>query len=266
MPAALGLRLEPPAAFSVYLRGDAPDPKFVPCRRRTASAKRPIVSPGLPVPTPILVLNRPSGLLERLMSPFVRTRLLPAAGFVAGFVVLATALTLVLLARGGGNAGSGVGGSFALTSQDAATVTQTALAGHPTLVFFGYTHCPDVCPATLSEISSVFKALGSDPAAQREARALFITVDPQRDTPVVMKDYLSSFDPRITGLTGTPGEIKGVESVYKAYAKAVPDADGTYTMDHTAITYLMDKDGNFVGAFNLDRPAPQAAAELRQYF
>ena len=107
----------------------------------------------------------------------------------------------------------------------------------------------------------MFKAAGSnDPT-----RALFITVDPQRDTPPVLKDYLQSFDPRITALTGTPEQIRQVEADYKAYAKAVTDKDGTYSMDHTAITYLMDKQGRFVGGFNLDRPAQEAAAELKQY-
>ena len=157
---------------------------------------------------------------------------------------------------------SSVGGPFALTSQDGAPVTEKALLGHPTLVFFGYTHCPDVCPTTLADISSMFKALGNN----AKARALFITVDPQRDTPVVLKDYMTSFDPRITALTGTPDEIKAVERAYKVYAKAVPDKDGTYTMDHTAITYLMDKDGRFVSAFNFDRPAQQSAAELKTYY
>jgi protein SCO1/2 len=155
-----------------------------------------------------------------------------------------------------------VGGPFALTSQDGAPVTERALLGQPTLVFFGYTHCPDVCPATLSEISAVFRALGPD----AKAKALFVTVDPERDTPVVLKDYLTSFDPRITGLTGAPAAVKQMESGYKVYAKSVPDKDGTYTMDHTAITYLMDKDGAFVGAFNLDRSAKDAAEELRHYF
>jgi protein SCO1/2 len=198
------------------------------------------------------------------MTPIARTRILTFGGLLAGFIALGLVAVLLVLPRGGGNGRSAVGGPFALTAQDGTTVTQHALDGHPTLVFFGYTHCPDVCPATLAEISAVFKALGPDDKAQ--AKALFITVDPERDTPVVMKDYLSSFDPRITGLTGTPEQIKSVETAYKAYAKAVPDKDGTYTMDHTAITYLMDKDGTFVGAFNLDRPAKDAAAELKQYF
>lgn len=196
------------------------------------------------------------------MTPFTRDRVLPAFGFLAGFVVLATVAAVLILPKDKPATVATVGGPFTLTSQEGKTVTEKALEGHPSLIFFGYTHCPDVCPAALSQMSALFKALGPD----EKARAFFVTVDPQRDTPVVMKDYLSSFDPRITGLTGTPEAISKVETEYKVYAKAVPDKDGTYSMDHTAVTYLMDKDGNFVGAFDLDRPTPQAAAELKQYF
>ncbi len=196
------------------------------------------------------------------MTPFVRYRALPLAGIVICFALIGFAAARLLLPQLGASSAGGVGGPFALISQDGKTVTQEALQGHPTLVFFGYTHCPDVCPATLAEISSVLKTLGP----KDEARAIFITVDPERDTPVVLKDYLSSFDSRITGLTGTPAQITAVEHAYKAYAKAVPDKDGTYTMDHTAITYLMNKNGAFVGGFNLDRPAKEAASELQTYF
>ena len=194
---------------------------------------------------------------KRSLNPIV-----PVVGFAAALAVLgAVAMTLVL--PGADRATAAVGGPFALTTQDGATVTQAALQGHPTLVFFGYTHCPDVCPTTLSSISAVMKALGPDkPDAPR---ALFVTVDPERDTPAVLKDYLDSFDPRITGLTGTPDAIRKVEGEYKVYAKAVPDRDGTYSMDHTAMTYLMDKRGRFVGGFNLDRPPAEAAAELKSY-
>ena len=189
-------------------------------------------------------------------------KLLLLVGFVAGFIVLALVAGVVLL-RGGDSQGgtAAVGGPFTLVAQDGTPVTEQALKGQPSLVFFGYTHCPDVCPATLSEISSVFKALGPD----AKAKAFFVTVDPQRDTPVVMKDYLSSFDPRITGLTGSPAAIKKVEDDYKVYAEAKADKDGTYTMDHTAITYLMDKNGLFVSGFNLDRSPADAAAELKRY-
>ena len=194
------------------------------------------------------------------MSPRLRTRLFPYIGILVGFAVLAAVAVAMVLPRAGQSA-STVGGPFDLTSQDGAPVTQAALSGHPTLVFFGYTHCPDVCPATLAQISSLFQAMGAD----EKARALFVTVDPQRDTPPVLKDYLESFDRRITALTGTPEQVHQVEAAYKVYAKAVPDKDGTYSMDHTAITYLMDKRGRFVGGFNLDRPAQEAAAELKQY-
>ena len=193
-------------------------------------------------------------------SSAVRTRILPLALAAVGFVALAAIAATILIPRAGRSTTT-IGGPFTLTSQDGTPVTAAALDGHPTLVFFGYTHCPDVCPATLAEISSVFKAMGPAEAS----RALFITVDPERDTPPVLKDYLQSFDPRITALTGTPDQIRNVESEYKAYAKAIPDKDGTYSMDHTAITYLMDKRGHFVGGFNLDRPAQEAAAELKQY-
>ena len=190
----------------------------------------------------------------------VLTRLLPFLGALLGLLVV-VGFAAILLKPRAGRSTTAIGGPFTLTSQDGTPVTQATLDGHPTLVFFGYTHCPDVCPATLAEISSVFKAAGPDD----KARALFITVDPQRDTPPVLKDYLQSFDPRITALTGTPEQIRQVEADYKAYAKAIPDKDGTYSMDHTAITYLMDKRGRFVGGFNLDRPARESVAELKQY-
>lgn len=191
-----------------------------------------------------------------------RNRLLTLIGLAVGALALAAITVFVVLPHKGGQSGGGIGGSFALTDDKGQPITEAALKGHPTLVFFGYTHCPDVCPATLAEISSVFKALGPDP----RAHALFVTVDPARDTVPVMKDYVSSFDPRIVGVTGSPEAIRQMESEYKVYAKAEPAKDGNYTMDHTAITYLMDKNGEFVGAFNLDRPAKDAAAELKGYF
>ena len=112
------------------------------------------------------------------------------------------------------------------------------MKGRPYLVFFGYTHCPDVCPTSLFEISEVFKALGKD--ADR-AGALFVTVDPERDTPAVLKEYLSNFDPHLRGLTGDPAAVAAALKAYRVYAKKVPLTDGDYTMDHTAVVYLMDK-------------------------
>ena len=199
-------------------------------------------------------------MISSARSSIVLTRILPIAGILVGFIAVA-ALTWSVLQPRIGRRTATIGGPFNLMSQDGTPVTQSALDGHATLVFFGYTHCPDVCPATLAEISAVFKAAGPN----SKFRALFITVDPRRDTLPVLKDYMQSFDPRITALTGTPEQIRGVEGDYKAYAKAVPDNDGTYSMDHTAITYLMDKHGHFIGGFNLDRPPQDSVAELKQY-
>ncbi|MDX7953506.1 SCO family protein [Lichenihabitans sp. Uapishka_5] len=151
-----------------------------------------------------------------------------------------------------------VGGAFALTDQDGHPATEALLRGEPTLVFFGYTHCPDVCPTTLSDLSAMFRVLGQDAKAQ----ALFITVDPWRDTPAVLKDYLSNFDPRIRALTGSPDAVAAVERAYKVYVKKVPTAGGDYAMDHTALVYLMDKDGRFVNGFNLSQSPEKAAADL----
>jgi len=155
-----------------------------------------------------------------------------------------------------------IGGPFELTDQSGAAVTEKSLQGRPTLIFFGFTHCPDVCPTSLFEISEVLRAMGSD--ADR-VNAYFISVDPERDNAQAMKDYLSSFDPHLKGLTGDPAAVAKVTSEYRVYAKKVPLKDGDYTMDHTALVYLMDRDGKFVAPFNLKRTPGEAAAELKHY-
>jgi len=155
-----------------------------------------------------------------------------------------------------------IGGPFQLTDQAGQTVTEKAMQGRPTLIFFGYTHCPDVCPTTLFEMSEVLRVMGKD--ADR-LNAYYISVDPDRDTVSSMKDYLSSFDPRLKGLTGNPDQIAKVLSEYRVYAKKVPLKDGDYTMDHTALIYLIDRDGKFVAPFNLNRKPEEAAADLKRY-
>ena len=137
------------------------------------------------------------------------------------------------------------------------------MKGRPFLVFFGYTHCPDICPTTLFEMSEVMHALGKD--ADR-IDALFITVDPERDTPAVMKDYLSSFDPHLRGATGDAKAIDAVEKDYRVYAKKVPTDNGDYSMDHTALVYLMDKQGRFVAPFKLDRKPEEGGGRSAALF
>jgi protein SCO1/2 len=178
---------------------------------------------------------------------------------------LAAGLLVVLWLVGGLSsvtASASIGGPFQLTDQAGQTVTDKNLKGKPTLIFFGFTHCPDVCPTSLFEISEVLRAMGKD--ADR-VNAYFVSVDPERDTAAAMKDYLSSFDPHLKGLTGDEAAVAKVISGFRVYAKKVPLKDGDYTMDHTALIYLMDRDGKFVAPFNLKRKPEEAAADLKRY-
>ena len=189
--------------------------------------------------------------------------ILVSAAALGGLVLC---FSLVLLAGGlmspaGAPQTAAIGGPFRLTNQNGTTVTEQDLKGAPFLVFFGFTHCPEVCPTTLFEISEIFRKLGPD--ADR-ARAVFVTIDPERDTPGALKDYLSSFDPHMVGLTGDAAELAAVAKAYRVYYKKVP-LEQDYTMDHTTIVYLMDKEGRFVSPFSLKRTTDAAAADLRRY-
>src|SRR5450631_205058 len=184
---------------------------------------------------------------------------------VIGFAVGLAGLGGLVYAVMPGNANLGspeIGGSITMIGQDGRVVTNADLAGRPYLVFFGYTHCPDFCPTALFDISAVFKELGPD----KKVAALFVTVDPERDTPDVLKTYLENFDSRIIGLTGDAQKIEAISKAFRVYAKKVPgEKTGGYTVDHTGIVYLMDKRGKFVNAFNLQRPPQQSARELEAF-
>ena len=191
--------------------------------------------------------------------------MLVLAAFLSG-LVLFFGVILFISGRGVspiGQAVAGVGGPFHLEDQNGKPVSDQDMKGRPFLVFFGFTHCPDVCPTTLFDLSQLLRQLGPD--ADRTG-ALFITVDPERDTPAVMKDYLSNFDPHLRGLTGDQASIDAATRAYRVYAKKVPLPGGDYTMDHTALVYLMDKDGQFVAPFDLKRTSETAAVDLRRYF
>jgi len=186
------------------------------------------------------------------------------AAFLGGLVLFFGAIIFVTGRAPSpiGQAVAAVGGPFHLEDQNGKPVSDADMKGKPFLVFFGFTHCPDICPTTLFEISQVMKALGPD--ADRTG-ALFITVDPERDTPAVLKDYLSNFDPHLRGLTGNRPSIDAAIKAYRVYAKKIPLENGDYTMDHTAVVYLMDKDGNFVAPFSVGRTPEAEAADLRRY-
>src|SRR5262245_34943378 len=155
-----------------------------------------------------------------------------------------------------------IGGPFKLVNQDGRTVTDQDFKGKPFLVFFGFTHCPEICPTTLFEISEILRKLGPD--ADR-THALFITVAPEQATHKALKDYLSSFDPHLSGLTGDADAIAAVAKSYRAIYRKVPLEQGGYTMDHTAIIYLMDKQGRFVAPFSIKRGTEAAVSELRKH-
>ena len=198
------------------------------------------------------------------MNPRVLRLLVIFAAFFAG---LALCLGVIVLAGGRGGVTGGIktaaiGGPFRLIDQNGEPFSDTDLRGKSFLVFFGFTHCPDVCPTTLFDISEIMRNLGKD--ADRTA-AVFITVDPERDTPEALKEYLSSFDPHVRGLSGDLANIAAVAKAYRVYYRKVPLEGGDYTMDHTAIVYLMGKDGHFIAPFSLKRSPEVAAADLRKY-
>ena len=184
------------------------------------------------------------------------------AAFASSLVVALVVVLWMLGGLRGVTAPAAIGGPFQLTDQAGQSITEKNLRGKPTLIFFGFTHCPDVCPTSLFEISEVLRAMGGD--ADR-VNAWFISVDPERDTGAAMKDYLSSFDPHLKGLTGDTDAVAKVISGFRVYAKKVPLKDGDYTMDHTALIYLMDRDGKFVAPFNLKRTPEEAAKDLKRY-
>jgi protein SCO1/2 len=153
-----------------------------------------------------------------------------------------------------------IGGPFTLVDHRGRTVTERDFAGRPKLVFFGFTHCPDVCPTTLTEISARFAKIG--PAADR-VQVLFITADPERDTPELMALYLQSFDPRIVGLSGTREQIDAVMKAYGAVGKRV-ETSGGYNVDHTASVYMIGADGRFLGLIDHHEAEEMAIAKIRR--
>ena len=190
--------------------------------------------------------------------------MLVLAAFLSGLVLF---FGVILFVTGRapspiGPAVAAVGGPFHLEDQNGKPVSDADMKGRPFLVFFGFTHCPDICPTTLFDMSQMLRALGPD--ADRTG-ALFITVDPERDTPAAIKDYLSNFDPHVRGLTGDPTAINAAIRAYRVYAKKVPLENGDYTMDHTALVYLMDKNGRFIAPFDVSRTPAAEAADLRRY-
>ena len=192
-------------------------------------------------------------------------RVWPVVGaFLCGLVLVFGAIVYIAGRSSSpiGPAIAAVGGPFHLEDENGKPVSDADMKGRPFLVFFGFTHCPDICPTTLFDMSQVLHTLGPDAG---RIGVLFITVDPERDTPAVLKDYLSNFDPHLRGLTGDPAAVNAALKAFRVYAKKVPLEGSDYTMDHTAVVCLMDKNGRFVAPFNMKRTAEAEVADLRGY-
>ena len=153
-----------------------------------------------------------------------------------------------------------IGGPFALVDGDGQTVTEARFRGRWMMVYFGYTHCPDSCPTALQDMANALDALGPKRA---EVAAVFITVDPERDTPAVMKDYVAAFDSAIVPLTGSVEAVARVARAYRVFYGKHPTSEGGYDMDHSSIIYVMDRAGRFVTNFTHETPPDQMAAKLR---
>jgi protein SCO1/2 len=179
-----------------------------------------------------------------------------------GVIVGTGILIWQTMGSGGGQSTqtSFIGGDFSLVNQDGKPITQANFLGKPTAYFFGYTNCPDACPTTLTDMTDRLKALGPE---GDKFNVVFITVDPQRDTPQLLKTYLESFDPRITAATGTPEQIADVIKKFRVYAKKVGEGDG-YTFDHSTAVYLMDAKGNLVTLIDYQAPREEAIAKMRR--
>lgn len=152
-----------------------------------------------------------------------------------------------------------IGGPFTLQDGNGRVVTDRDFRGKWMLVYFGYTHCPDACPTALQDMANALDILGDK---KRDVALVFITVDPERDTPSVVKDYVSGFEAPIVALSGTAEQVAQAAKEYRVYYKKHPTADG-YDMDHTSIIYVMDPQGRFVTNFTHETSPEQIAAKLR---
>jgi protein SCO1/2 len=187
-----------------------------------------------------------------------------AIALAALLVVAAGALmAFALRERPQGVAGtllaSAIGGPFQLVDQNGRAFSEADLKGKWHLVFFGYTHCPDTCPTTLNEIALALERLGKD---RKSVGIVFITIDPARDTPAVLKSYADSFDAPIAALTGSEAAVAQAARAYRVYYARHPREDGGYDMDHSAVIYVMDPEGRFTASLTPDSGADAIAARL----
>lgn len=187
---------------------------------------------------------------------------------------LALAIALPLAACGGAGApeqpplaGAKIGGPFALTDQDGKTVRDGDFAGRYRIVYFGYTYCPDVCPTDMAKIGQAMKLLDKEaPRTSAKVVPIFITVDPERDTPAAVKQFVVNFHPRVVGLTGTPQAIAEVAKSYAVYYKKQPAGPGGgYLVDHLAVAFLMGPNGEPIASLPIDQDAKAIAEQVKHW-
>lgn len=190
-------------------------------------------------------------------------RLLIAIGLLFNLAVLAIAYVLLIGWPGERQASLpiAIGGPFSMSDQTGRTVSDGTLKGKPYAIFFGYTHCPDVCPTTLGRLAQLRRKLGTD--GDRFA-IVFVSVDPERDTREALGSYVAMFDTPIVALTGTPQQLAGITKAFRIYHKKVPTGGGDYAVDHTASIFLMDADGQFVTTIDHAESETLALAKLRR--
>ena len=158
-------------------------------------------------------------------------------------------------------AGKAFGAPFELVDQNGQAITEKAFQGHPTALFFGFTHCPEVCPTTLFEMNGWFEKLGKDGEV---IKAYFVTVDPERDPPEVLKTYISNVTSRVTGISGDPAKVAAMIRSFGVFAKKVPTDDGSYTMDHTASVFLLNSAGDFHGTIAYGENPDNALEKMKR--
>ena len=156
--------------------------------------------------------------------------------------------------------GPAIGGEFALTDQNGKAITQASFLGKPTAIFFGYTHCPDACPTTLTDMTDRLQALGPD---GDKFNVLFVSIDPARDTPQLLHTYMESFDPRMLAATGTPEQVEAMTKKFRVYARKVGDGDN-YTYDHSTAVYLMSAKGELVTLIEYQAKRDEAVEKMRR--
>lgn len=162
--------------------------------------------------------------------------------------------------------GARIGGAFTLTDQNGRAVTERDLAGKYSIVYFGYTFCPDVCPLDVQHIGAAVKMIEKDnPALGARIVPVFVTIDPARDTPAVLKQFVGAFHPRMIGLTGTPAQIAAIAKEYGVYYARGKGNAGGYMMDHSRAAYLMSPEGKPLALLSQEGPPKQIADEIERW-